>query len=412
VFDTASEGNVVTNSSFLDPGTTVPCFVVLDGIEGHDPINVDMKGQMTLRLGDHVVTMHDVYVAPQAHVLDLKDNNDVYEPTLLMSVRLFTRQFRLGVLFCDDGDTVQIINTHKTASRVIAQSTAIAGNMYIVPFPDTNAPLPSIPSHTKILKTSARSASLPRVPGAHDGLNTHMHTRARKDTKAELLGKLVHRRLHVGKSHPVISALKVAYGDSLVPYEGPCDPCAIARLRMHARSKHSRRKATYRGERIHYDLFTFTTRTPDFIKYVVVFVDEYTSKVWVRGCRKKSELFPKLIALIKMLEKETRTKIVSLADGDGEEIEISCLRSDNGRENLSKASQLFCAKEGIKIETSVPYMQWQNGSAERNGGVLMKHAAALRFAGFLPERDWYFCIQAACHIHNLLPNTGKKVDYI
>ena len=376
------------------------CYVQLDGIEGSAPINVDMKGKKTLRLGDGYVQVDDVYVAPNARVCA---TSDVYEPTLLLSVRMLIKQCCVHVLFCDDAKSIMILKSTKHSPKVLAHSTAVEGNMYIVK-PDQTV---NSESSNTILKTKAKARAAPQ--SSCDGLNSHMHTKGRPDTKAEAFGKLVHKRIHSGKNAHVNDALKRAYGDAIVIYEGPCDPCMFTKARMHARNKHSRRKASRRGERIHYDLFVYHTRTADGIKYVLVIVDEYTGKIWVRGLKKKSQAFSKLLGVIKMIEKESRARVLELFSGDGEEgIEISCLRSDNAGENLSRLSREFCDRRGIKIETSVAYQQWQNGVAERNGGIVMKSANTLLYAGHLPDRDWFRCVQSACHIRNLLPNSKTK----
>ena len=64
----------------------------------------------------------------------------------------------------------------------------------------------------------------------------------------------------------------------------------------------------------------------------------------------------------------------------------------------------MCEAKGIKLETSVAHQQWQNGSAERVGGILMKGGRALMYGGNLPTRDWLRCVKNQSYIRNRMSN--------
>src|ERR1700684_2188175 len=60
-------------------------------------------------------------------------------------------------------------------------------------------------------------------------------------------------------------------------------------------------------------------------------------------------------------------------------------------------------EEGFIFETSAPYTQAQNGSAERAGGVIMRKARAMRIEAKLPENLWPEFFKSAVYITNRTP---------
>ena len=224
----------------------------------------------------------------------------------------------------------------------------------------------------------------------------------------KVFGRLIHKRMHHGHSSNVMSALSKAYGDRYIQDDEPCEACMWAKARMKTRSKTHRREAKHLGDRLLYDLFHGPSRSEEGFKYVLIVIDEHTSRSWSKGLKKKSDLYEALEQIIREVETKMRGgRVISLATDCSDVPHVVEIRSDNAKENIVKRMRELCARNGTKMETSVPYQQWQNGKAERLGGHIMKGGRALQFGGCLPERDWFKCVNAFNHIRNRTPNTNS-----
>jgi hypothetical protein len=159
-------------------------------------------------------------------------------------------------------------------------------------------------------------------------------------------GRLIHKRVHHGHSSNVMSALSKAYGDRYIQDNEPCDACMWAKARMKTRSKTHRREARHLGDRLHYDLFHGPSRSEEGFKYVLVVIDEFTSRSWSKGLKRKSGLYEALEQIIREIEtKMRRGRVCSLGTDCSDVPHVVEIRSDNAKE-----------------EASVPYQQWQNSA--------------------------------------------------
>jgi transposase InsO family protein len=87
-------------------------------------------------------------------------------------------------------------------------------------------------------------------------------------------------------------------------------------------------------------------------KYLLLFVDDFSRKMWVYFLRLKSDMFKEFQNFKELVENESGCHITSL-------------RSDNGGEFYSKEFNNFFAKHGIKRQCTTPYAPQQNGVVER-----------------------------------------------
>ena len=242
----------------------------------------------------------------------------------------------------------------------------------------------SFTSHVSTAQTRARVKDVVAVVEKNSNSKIAQHT----ERKRIAYGKLIHARMHHGHSTNVMNALKKAYEGKYEHYDDPCDACIFAKARMHTRNKTHKRTAKHLGDRLHYDLFHGPSRSEEGYKYVLVVIDEFTSRSWSVGLRRKSHLFGELRAVISEVETKMRgARVNGLATGCADRPHAVEIRSDNAGENLLKKMQELCRRNGTVLETSVPYQQWQNGKAERLGGYVMKGGRALQYGGCLPERD-------------------------
>ena len=64
----------------------------------------------------------------------------------------------------------------------------------------------------------------------------------------------------------------------------------------------------------------------------------------------------------------------------------------------------WCARKSIRLETSAPDTQAQNGGAERSGGVIKDKSRTIRLDANLPWELWPEIVRAAVYLHNRTPN--------
>lgn len=70
-------------------------------------------------------------------------------------------------------------------------------------------------------------------------------------------------------------------------------------------------------------------------RYFLLFVDDFSCKMWVYFLKKKSDAFPVFQTFKALVEKESGSSILTL-------------RSDNGGEFCSSVFSTLCATHGIK----------------------------------------------------------------
>ena len=83
---------------------------------------------------------------------------------------------------------------------------------------------------------------------------------------------------------------------------------------------------------------------------------------------------------------------------------VKGFRTDNAKDFLNNELSEFFASEGIKHETSCPYMPQQNGLAERKIGDVVDKGRTLLIQANAPINLWGFAIMTAAHLINRLPS--------
>jgi hypothetical protein len=82
---------------------------------------------------------------------------------------------------------------------------------------------------------------------------------------------------------------------------------------------------------------------------------------------------------------------------------IKCVRCDNASEIIFGNFKTFLDECGIEIQNGPPYTPQANGISERMGRSLQECGRAIRITAKLPESTWFYCIQYAAFLKNLLP---------
>lgn len=144
-------------------------------------------------------------------------------------------------------------------------------------------------------------------------------------------------------------------------------------------------------------------------RYFLTFIDDYTRKVFVYFLHNKSDVFTKFKEYKALVENQLN-------------LNIKCLRTDNGREYLSNEFSNYLKKAGIIHQTSNSYTPQQNGMAERMNRTLMERARCMLINSNLQKQYWAEAVATAAYITNRCPTralsyatpeeiwSGKKPD--
>ncbi|XP_022868577.1 uncharacterized protein LOC111388134 [Olea europaea var. sylvestris] len=122
-------------------------------------------------------------------------------------------------------------------------------------------------------------------------------------------------------------------------------------------------------------------------RYILIVVDDFSRFTWIDLLREKSEMGD----LVKSLCKRLKIK---------QNLHISRVRSDHGKEFDNFNLENFCLEKGIKHEFSSPITPQQNGVVERKNRVLQEMARAMLHGKDLAMHFWGEAINTACHIIN------------
>jgi len=386
--DSGSNAHLCNDKRVFKQGSMKKCNVRVFGINADDSLKImkaEMCGDVEYRIGERVVELKGVLFVPDAAI----GATAAHEPAVLASTSKLTKESGLSILFGDG-------RVDFVCGKEVVGGFETTGNdgLYV------DNKLMAEHEHARMLSATARAQkSKPQM----------------SLEKRKRLSKLLHQRIHYGKSYPIIQALRQRYGDDFEVFDDPCDACMWAKAKKLPMNKSSRRKAKFVGERLHFDLFQSPWRSDTGCKYLLVVVDEYSSYAWGFGLRKKSETMRVIQKLIKEIEKKLRKKVVSLGQMTSDlreilELGVSSVRCDNAKENVMHEMKKWCEDRGIKLETTIPHTPHQNGRAERAGGVIWNGGAAMRYGGNLPDDTWLHCCLAFIHVRNRLPNACDKTD--
>ncbi|VDC05138.1 unnamed protein product [Peniophora sp. CBMAI 1063] len=184
--------------------------------------------------------------------------------------------------------------------------------------------------------------------------------------------------------------------DLKIPSEHPpCHGCAMGKTPQRSFPPLEER-ASALFETIHSDLKEFPTESYSKYKYVIVFIDDYSSYAWIARLRKKSDSLQALREFLAMVETQFNSKVRSW-------------RSDQGGEligNLNKSPTEFrklLESKGIRVRGSAPNAHGQNGRAERFIRTMMEKSEALRHGACIPQSWWEFSIKHAVYLYNRSP---------
>lgn len=134
---------------------------------------------------------------------------------------------------------------------------------------------------------------------------------------------------------------------------------------------------------------------PPYLRYYVVFIDDYSRYSWTYLMKTRDEIFPIFVRFYNQIRNVYHRR-------------ISTFRSDNAREFLSREFCSFLSSHGIRHQTLCPYTPQRNGVVERKIRHITETARTLRFHMHVPRIFWAHAVLAATYLINRLPSTVLK----
>lgn len=191
----------------------------------------------------------------------------------------------------------------------------------------------------------------------------------------------------------MVKGINVTIDDATAAEHKSCDPCHKGKL---TRPPFGDSDTQVSGvlDLVHMDACGPIDETPAGNRYMVTFVDDYSSLSIVELVPRKSDVPATVRKIFNLLETQTGRK-------------IKIARTDNGREYLTKEIESFFEEKGIRHQLTMPYTPQQNGVAERLNRTLLDKARPMLSEAGLPLRYWGEAIITANTLRNYSPVTGK-----
>lgn len=191
-----------------------------------------------------------------------------------------------------------------------------------------------------------------------------------------------------------------------------CEGCLMTKLTRSSFPSHTSFETKKPLELVYADICgPITPETPGGNRYFLLFVDDYSRKMWVYFLKEKSDalgVFKKYKAVV---EKST-------------EKNIKMLRTDRGGEFCSKEFTLYCEEMGIERQYTNPYTPQQNGVVERRNRTVAAMTRSFLKESKLPSCMWGEAVRHSVYVLNRLPTRdldgttpyeawgGKKPDLV
>lgn len=137
-------------------------------------------------------------------------------------------------------------------------------------------------------------------------------------------------------------------------------------------------------------------------EYFLLFLDDYSNKIFIYILRHKSEVASKFREFQKLVQNQTDRK-------------LKILRTDNGLEFCNREMKKICDEHGIVHQTSAPYTPQQNGKAERMNRTIVEKARTMLIDANLKKFYWAETVNTAAYLLNRTPHkklNGKSPDEV
>jgi hypothetical protein len=188
-----------------------------------------------------------------------------------------------------------------------------------------------------------------------------------------------------------------------------CEACVRAKATRQPYPKISRRNASAPLQRVWFDVIgKIPVEGWGGVRYVLVFVDEFTGMYLTTSIRKRSEVPQAVLRFEKMAERHWQGRAIFGTLCFSPQIAAFC--SDGAGENQTNALNAILLNEGIKHETMTAHEHEQMGRVERAIRTIWEGAEAIRIHANWPASYWPTAVEAFVYVRNLLPNQMKRTD--
>jgi hypothetical protein len=174
-------------------------------------------------------------------------------------------------------------------------------------------------------------------------------------------------------------------------HEGICKGCALGKnIKKPFPISNNRSKEIL--DLIHSDVFSpIPVKSLGGSLYYVIFIDDYSRKMWLYLLKSKDEVFNKF--------QEFKVEIENLTNK-----KIKTLRNDNGGEYTLKEFIAFCKSTWIRRELIVPHNPQQNGVAERKNISIEETVKSLLNDQGLSMFLWGEATMKTIYVQNKIPH--------
>ncbi|WVZ02284.1 hypothetical protein V8G54_023090 [Vigna mungo] len=170
-----------------------------------------------------------------------------------------------------------------------------------------------------------------------------------------------------------------------------CEGCAAGKQTRNVFKHYTYKRAVQVLDIIYADLCgPFDVPSLGGNKYFLLFVDEFSRKLWIYLLKEKKDTYSCFVQFCCMAETQSECK-------------IKVLRIDGGGEFNSRDMNEFCTGKGIKHEVTAPYTPQHNGLTERRNRMLLDMVRCMLKAKGLPKFLWGEAVATATYILNRCP---------
>lgn len=120
-------------------------------------------------------------------------------------------------------------------------------------------------------------------------------------------------------------------------------------------------------------------------------IDDCSRYTEVYFLKFKSEAMSKIKEYVKYVENKFEKK-------------RNTIRSDNGREYITKELKEWLIEQEIKVQYTAPYSPFQNGVAERKNRTPIEAARCMLMDAGMEKKYWAEAVDTACYLQNMLPS--------
>ena len=207
---------------------------------------------------------------------------------------------------------------------------------------------------------------------------------------------LLHERLGHPCDRVMVQATRVSMASDTT-----CTVCALAKSR-HAPVPHAVAvtQPLRPGSVIAVDIMG-PIRTPTFAggKYALAFVDRASRAIVGAYVMKTKDEASDFMVKLAADAPQLTNQAVRLGLG-------VILQTDDDSVFRSIKFRTMCAKYGVQLRCSAPYLSAQNGLIERIWGTIMPRIRALLIGGHLPDEFWGLAFKHAVALYNMLPHSA------